>query len=380
MRKTFVLVSLLSLLLVGCTGNADVTRPTPPWSTPSPDPSPPVVKVSLESLSVRAAHTATALPDGSVLVAGGCINDGCALATAETFLVWSDGKTVVRGPDLAGPRDGHTASSLPDGSVVFVAGYSGEGAPPLASIELFDARMGTIRSLGDLNQRRGGHASALVGQDNVLVVGGWVARRTYTSSAELVQTSSGSVIEVAPLPLALHAMDAITMSDGRVLVTGGQIEGGTGTDQAWIYEPSSDTWSETGGMHDRRFKHFSVLLGDGTVLVIGGTSDDREVLSTTEVYDPDSGSFSRGPDLVEPRYKLPGGAVVVGERSVIVGGGGRTVERIDLAEGTSTAVEDLGSQGSFATTTALGERHILVLGGYDRSIELRRRVLVMPGK
>lgn len=335
--------------------------------------------VSFDALSARAAHTATLLLSGDVLVAGGCIEDGCGVATAETFIVASDGGSVVRGPDLEGPRDGHTATALPDGSVVLIAGYSGEGQPPLASVEVFDAVSGTIQPFGDIHQGRGGHASALLPGDRVLVLGGWVARRTYTSTAEVVDISSGSIEEAAQLPIALHAMDAVTLADGSVLVTGGQVEGGGGTNRAWIYEGLSDSWSETGPMVERRFKHFSVLLPDGTVLVIGGTTDDEEILSTTEIYDPVSGSFSRGPELVEPRYKLPGGAVVMGD-SVFVGGGGRTIEVVDLASGSSTAVDDLGAQGSFATTTALGDGGVLVLGGYDVNIDLRRQARLIPGK
>ena len=391
MWKSGVIASLLSLVFVlGCTGNGETPSASTagastattvgasggfdslaPTATTAPG-------VSFDALSGRAAHTATMLLSGDVLVAGGCITDGCAVATAETFIVASDGASVVRGPDLTGPRDGHTATALADGSVVLIAGYAGEGQPPLASVEVFDAVSRNIRTHAHLHQRRGGHASALLTGDRVLVVGGWIARRTYTSTAEVVDISSGSVTEAAQLPVALHAMDAVTLADGRVLVTGGQIEGGEGTNGAWIYDAPSDSWSETGPMTERRFKHVSVLLPDGRVLVIGGTTDDREILSTTEIYHPVSGSFTPGPDLVEPRYKLPGGAVVIDGDRVVVGGGGRTIEIIDLASGTSIAVEDLGSQGSFATTTALGDGRVLVLGGYDRSIDLRRQVRLIP--
>jgi Kelch motif len=194
-----------------------------------------------------------------------------------------------------------------------------------------------------------------------------------------VEVASGRVAGAAQLPVALHAMDAVTIADGRVLATGGQVEGGNGTDRAWVYDPGSDSWSETGRMAERRFKHFSVLLPDGRVLVIGGTTDDDEILATTEIYDPALGSFTPGPDLIEPRYKLPGGAVLIDGDRVIVGGGGRTIEIIDIAQGTSSVLEDLGSQGSFATTTRLGDGNVLILGGYDRNIRLRRIVRVIAG-
>ena len=383
MRKQVIAVSLLIVgLLASCTGSRG-TSVSSSGSTPPPDSSIGIATaetsvVSFVALAERAAHTATTLSTGDVLVVGGCVTDGCSVATAETFIVSSDGTSAVRGPNLSGPRDGHTAHALANGNVVLIAGYAGEGRPPLASIEVFDAESGKIRSLDDLTVQRGGHASALLGGDRVLVVGGWIARRTFTSSAEIIDTSSGSVSEAAQLPVALHAMDAITLADGRVLVTGGQVDLETGTNRAWLYDSTSNVWLETGAMTDRRFKHFSVLLPDGRVLVIGGTPDDREILSTTEVYDPVSGSFKAGPDLLEPRYKLPGGAVAVAGGHVVVGGGGRTIEVLDVDDGISTLIEDLGTQGSFGTTTALGDGLILVLGGYDQRINLRRQVRIVP--
>lgn len=387
MRKSGVAVGLLTLgLFAACAGSGTTGQPTSPAPTTTTstasyrgtgalEPSTSTtIGVSFDVLAARAAHTATSLMTGEILVVGGCVTDGCGVASAESFIVASDGETIVRGPDLAGPRDGHTASLLADGSVVLIAGYAGEGRPPLASVEVYDAKSGTIHSLGDLNQRRGGHAAALLGEDRVLVVGGWIARRTYTQSAEVVDTSSGESISVAPLPVALHAMDAVALLDGRVLVTGGQVTGGEGTTGAWTYDPELDSWSATGLMLEQRFKHFSVLLPDGRVMVIGGTTDDREILATTEIYDPASGLFTAGPNLVEPRYKLPGGAVVVDGERVVVGGGGHTIEVIDLTTWTSRAIEDLGAQGSFATATALGDGRILILGGYDDSIDLRHQV------
>jgi hypothetical protein len=210
------------------------------------------------------------------------------------------------------------------------------------------------------------------------VAGGWTAANTYTSSVEIVDVSSSEVVDAARLPIPLHALDAVNLADGRILVTGGQVEGGGGSSRAWIYDPSSDSWTETGQMMEQRFKHFSLLLPDERVLVIGGTTDDREILSTTEIYDPTLGSFTIGPELIEPRYKLAGGAALVDEDRVVIGGGGRTVETLDLRAGTSTVVEDLGSPGLFSTTTLLGSGGVLVLGGYDQDIDLRGLVRVIP--
>lgn len=84
-------------------------------------------------------------------------------------------------------------------------------------------------------------------------------------------------------------------------------------------------------MSTARFKHDMVLLSDGRVLVIGGTPDDETLLSSTEVFDPSTREFTPGPDLLEARYKMPNGGLLLDEGRVAIGGGGQTVETMDVA-------------------------------------------------
>jgi hypothetical protein len=164
-----------------------------------------------------------------------------------------------------------------------------------------------------------------------------------------------------------------------VLVTGGQSAPGVATAAAEVYDPATDAWSRVRPMHTARFKHVGVLLGDGRVLVIGGTTDDETLLSTTEIYDPASGVFTAGPTLAEPRYKTAGGALVLADGRVVIAGGGRSVEVIDVDAGTTSAVAEFGRRGSFATISPWGDA-LVVLGGYDDRIALRRehQIVALP--
>ena len=80
----------------------------------------------------RTGHTATLLPDGRVLIVGGCCDDD--LASAE---VW-DPATASFGPagSLAEVRSGHTATLLPDGRVLVVGGDE-QGGDVHASAEVW---------------------------------------------------------------------------------------------------------------------------------------------------------------------------------------------------------------------------------------------------
>jgi hypothetical protein len=80
-------------------------------------------------------HTATLLPDGRVLIAGGFgeISELGTTATAELYDS-KTGKFSATGP-MATARDWQTATALPDGRVL-IAGGEGQGAA-LASAELY---------------------------------------------------------------------------------------------------------------------------------------------------------------------------------------------------------------------------------------------------
>ena len=81
----------------------------------------------------------TALSDGRVLIVGGCIGDqGCErlLASAE---VW-DPETESFSPagEMAVTRWSHTATALPDGRVLVVGGWEEDGVNVRASAEVWE--------------------------------------------------------------------------------------------------------------------------------------------------------------------------------------------------------------------------------------------------
>jgi hypothetical protein len=79
----------------------------------------------------RQGHTATLLPNGSVLVTGG-MNATGTLATAELFHPPSG--TFTRTGNMVTARVGHTATLLADGNVLVTGGNA------LASAELYKSR------------------------------------------------------------------------------------------------------------------------------------------------------------------------------------------------------------------------------------------------
>jgi WD40 repeat protein len=84
----------------------------------------------------RGQYTATLLPDGKVLVAGG--DNGNFLASAELYDPVSGSWTATT--SMATPRAAHTATLLQDGKVLVASGYHGGDA--LATAELYDPGTG----------------------------------------------------------------------------------------------------------------------------------------------------------------------------------------------------------------------------------------------
>src|SRR4030095_13503805 len=77
---------------------------------------------SIRSMSLtRAAHTATLLPDGKVLVAGGFAGDENSLASAEVFDPVQ--ATFAATAKMNVSRAGHSATLLPNGKVLIAGGY-----------------------------------------------------------------------------------------------------------------------------------------------------------------------------------------------------------------------------------------------------------------
>ena len=334
--------------------------------TPSSAPAP--------TLADRAVHTATPLPDGSVLVAGGCDIDGCGRATASAFLLTAQGAQPAT--PLAQPRDGHTATPLADGRVLVVGGYTAESTAPLATAEIFDPASGRWEPTAPLRVGRGGHATARLGDGRVLVVGGWDGRAG-TAQSEIFDPATGRWTAGPDLPDVVDGHSAIQLPDGDVLVAGGQVRPEVATAAAVVI--SADGRVRTvGPLHQARFKHTMLPWVDGTVLVIGGTSDDRTLLRTTEIYEPRSATFRPGPRLANPRYKLDGSAVRLPDGRVVVAGGGAGAEVLDPARAVGTLLAQVPDGVASSGTLSVVGAELWLVGGYDHRVELTGRDLRVP--
>ncbi len=176
-------------------------------------------------LGDRFGHAAARLPDGRVLVVGGKSwrvgEPDKTLATAELFDPKTGMFTQTNGP-LRTARDRPTATLLPDGRVL-IAGGAGKGVSALMA-ELFDPKTGTFTDAAPLTEGRMAHDACSLPDARVLVAGGWSdVRKATTPTAEIYDPKTNRWTAALPdLPFAAHDLILVPLPGGTILAVGGK--------------------------------------------------------------------------------------------------------------------------------------------------------------
>ena len=329
----------------------------------------------------RAYHTATLLPDGKVLIAGG-FDGSASLARAELYD--PNAGTFVATGSMTVARSSHTATLLGSGKVLLAGGAADE-AP---SAELYDPVAGTFTASGSMTVARVGHRATLLGDGKVLVAGGAGvpdAGDPVVASAELYDPVAGTFTASGSMTVARVGHTATLLGDRKVLLAGGA-KSGIATDllgSAELYDPVAGTFTATGSMTAAREWHTATLLPNGMVLITGGSSGSLPsltALGSAELYDPVAGTFTATGSMTAARVFHT--AILLSTRKVLIVGGFfsnsievlpdffATAESYDPGEGTFTAVGSMAGARARHTATLLSDGEVLIAGGslYSQSL------------
>jgi Galactose oxidase, central domain/Kelch motif len=226
--------------------------------------------------TAREDHTATLLPDGKVLVSGGANNNsGVYVFPASTELYDPASGIWTTTSSLNTPRGDHTATYLPSGKVLVAGGqyWNGSAYICLSSAELYDPTGRTWTTTGSLNAARYSHTATLLSNGKVLVAAGWNGPdNDATNSAEIYDPASGTWTVTGSLNAARYLHTATLLTNGQVLVAGGAGDLDTGystLSSAELFNPTNDTWTPTGSLNTERQYHTATLLPNSKVLVVG---------------------------------------------------------------------------------------------------------------
>lgn len=276
----------------------------------------------------RDLHTATLLPNGRVLVAGGFSTTALSsgpTATAEIYYPNIE-RWVFTSP-MPTAADNHTATLLPNGNVLVAGGFA--NGVYLSKAQVYISTMGVWQPLPDMNDgvapgnkvSRALHTATTLQDGRVLITGGINQTGVLCTSILYDPNYTGASAPWAPAAsmsisgcLAAHSHSASMLKDGRVLVTGGT--NGVGElNNTLIYTPSAvpnpdnagapGVWSQVGAsgqLNIKRFGHAAMLTPNGKIMIMGGAQSLGNSVKDVETFDAAISSFQIVGQLTKGRF------------------------------------------------------------------------------
>jgi hypothetical protein len=229
-------------------------------------------------------YTVTTLKDGRVLIVGGLHYanneaDEVFLRSAEIFDP-ATGKFSRTG-SLITAREHHTATLLPDGRVLIAGGDEDNGdLKYLASAEVYDPTTGKFSATGSMTTARAYHTATLLPDGRVLIAGGYNAASGGLASAEIYDPSSGKFSATGSMVTGRSNQVACLLKNGSVLIAAGYGDDNPSNplSSAELYDPTTGTFSSTASMLEQYPGYtYATELEDGRVLIVGDGLLDAEL-------------------------------------------------------------------------------------------------------
>jgi hypothetical protein len=318
---------------------------------------------------LRTEHTATLLQDGRVLLVGGygiesLDTTGNAvqgdLMTAHLF----DPKTntFTQTGSLTTAREQHTATLLPNGTVLVAGGFNGAmgtGTPPsgatLQSAEIFNPATGTFTTtLGTLATPRMDQVAAYDAASNQVLLSGGVVVQTPTGAtapqlflsggAECWDVTRSVFVAATSMPAQDLRWQAAAVTSAGIVIAGGN---GTAVVTSEVDLYTGGKYSELGALVTSRARAQAAVLGGNVVVVAGGTSLNgmaNHELASVEVVNTDSLKVEVAPAMTHARNSFTATALANGKVIAIGGLAGDNGQDPESLGGVPVPVAELYSR------------------------------------
>ncbi|MEW6746048.1 MAG: kelch repeat-containing protein [Planctomycetota bacterium] len=323
----------------------------------------------------RAKLSATTLADGRILIAGGHETNPVSRSHASAEIFDPTTRTFTTTGSMLDRRQCHTATLLPDGSVL-VAGGNNETDQAYSTAEIYDPVTGEFSATDDMAEERTCAMATLLPNGTVLIAGGYDTFGVFSSTAEIYDPETGLFGDPIPMNFEHSCHAQVLMRNGLVLLTTGCI---SGFDRLEVFDWRDSSFTYVGDLSCQRKYPFFELLPDGRVLIAGGQAEGDDV-PTAETYTP---SYSGAPGTITllsstlgtGRWRgahalLPDGRVLLmGGATERPGGGSsylRTAEIFDPVSGEFSGELRMSvARGNWPRCVVTQAGYAVVFGGID---------------
>ena len=311
--------------------------------------------------------------------------------------------TNINPDQCAVTRAAHTATVLKDGRLLIVGGYEAT-AVRLPTAEVYNLKSGKFTALtAEMNEPRVFQTSSVIASgamhagDIVLAAG----EPLCDSSAERYDVTGQKFVPLGSMTSTRCTFFTATpLDDGRILYTGGLDKSENVLNTAELYDPATDSFTAVGNLNTPRWGHLAIKLNDGTddVLVMGGNTNPGTCFNasciagfvkTAELFVPTASGGSFTPitapmsesrffgtannlaSIANPAHAVPANAVL------IAGGSGDnvaelydpTAQTFALAGNTMNFIRffQTGTDLLFSTKEVTNKELVLIAGGSGRN-------------
>jgi hypothetical protein len=190
----------------------------------------------------RTFHSATLVPSGKVVVAGGFDGNGKPVKAIEIFDPVA-GTWTLSAVQLTTGVGHHTATLMADGRIVFAGGNAGTGGA-VDALQVYDPVADTITVAAHLVHPRAKHKAVLMPNNDILIAGGYDA--SFTDQATVEVFSHTTLLTTA----GIHNMNrarsgfglaVVGTSPTKVMAVGNR-KGAAGNNTYELYDIAATTW------------------------------------------------------------------------------------------------------------------------------------------
>jgi galactose oxidase len=256
------------------------------------------------------------MADGTLIVLGGLVEPGLSgSADARTYNYQTNTWTAL--PDMNDGRYYPTATALPNGNVLVI---SGNGATSLNILpQIWQPGSGTWQNLTTAELALPLYPKMLVAPNGQVFYAGPQPVTRYLNTSG---TGSWSVVGQTVNKIVRDYSPAVMYDTGKVIIMGG-MRPPSATAEIIDLNASKPAWTSTASMNYARRQDNATILADGTVLVTGGSDGNNTLFDDynnpvfqAELWNPATGTWTLMASMAQYRgyhstaALLPDGRVI----------------------------------------------------------------------